>query len=124
MPQPIFINHTNHPYALWGRQQKEAALRYGQVVEIPFPAVPASFSEAEVCELACEKAKELLAFQPAAVLCQGEFTYCYHLVSLLKAAGVCVLAACSERVTTETQNELGQSIKTSKFEFKQFREYA
>lgn len=57
------------------------------------------------------------------VMLQGEFTLTYHLVNLLKHAGIRVVAACSERHAVEKVDEDGNSIKHSKFTFVQFREY-
>ncbi len=34
-----FINLTNHPSTKWGADQLAAAKKYGNIVDIPFPAV-------------------------------------------------------------------------------------
>ena len=64
----------------------------------------------------------ILALQPNAVLCQGEFLYCYHLISRLKEKGITVLSACSKRETVEWEED-NASIKEAKFSFVRFREY-
>ena len=91
MQNKVFVNFSNHPSAGWGREQAEAASRYGQLIDLPFPA---------------------------AVLCQGEFCLTFLVVSALKAQGITVLAACSERIVTERGNK-----KEVTFQFERFRKY-
>ena len=35
----IFVNHTNHPSARWSAEQISAAQVYGEILDMPFPAV-------------------------------------------------------------------------------------
>ena len=35
----MFINFSNHPSEAWGKTQLNAAMEYGEVIDIPFPAV-------------------------------------------------------------------------------------
>ena len=35
----MFINFSNHPSKAWGKTQLNAAMEYGEVIDIPFPAV-------------------------------------------------------------------------------------
>lgn len=114
-----FVNFSNHPHEKWGKEQLSAAKEYGEVVSIPFPAVSPSASEQDIESLAREKVREILDKEPAAVLCQGEFTLVFRVVSLLKQHGIKVVAACTERVATELED----GTKMSKFSFVQFREY-
>ena len=112
-----FINHTNHPSSRWEEGQRQAAEAYGTVVDLPFPRIPA------VHRLAEENAQEILARKPMAVLVQGEFTYTFALVCLLKAAGIAVLSACSERLVRERTDENGEIVRESRFVFRRFRAY-
>ena len=105
----MFINHTNHASAKWSATQAEAARAWGAIEDLPFPDVGADWDEERVARLA--------------VLCQGEFTYVHHLVNLLLAAGVTVLAATSRREVNEEQAEDGSMQKISRFVFTRFREY-
>ena len=118
-----FINHTNHPFARWEEGQSQAARAYGEIVDLPFPQIPADWDEAEVSALAQENADKILACRPAAVLVQGEFTYTYAIVARLKAAGIPVLSACSERCVREYTDENGQTVRESRFVFCRFRTY-
>ena len=119
----MFINHTNHPAEHWSETQRRAAEDYGEIRDVPFPSVAPESSAAEVQQLAEAQAAELIAMAPTAVLCQGEFTYTYHMVRCLQQAGILVLAACSERVSRETVDEQGASHRVSEFRFVQFRSY-
>ena len=119
----MFINHTNHASAKWPAAQKEAARTWGEIEDLPFPDIGADWDEERVAKVAAENAAKILAKKPCAVLCQGEFTYVYHLVNLLRAAGVTVLAATSRREAIEEQAEDGSARKISRFVFTRFREY-
>ena len=119
----MLINHTNHPAVRWSREQAEAARAWGEVEDMPFPEIGADWDEERVAALAAENAAKIIAQQPAAVLCQGEFTYVYRFVSLLLAAGIPALAASSRREAIETQAADGSSQKMSRFVFTRFRQY-
>ena len=118
-----FINHTNHPSSRWEEGQRHAAEVYGTIVDLPFPSIPADWDEQTVRRLAEENAYEILAQRPAAVLVQGEFSYTVALVERLKAAGIRVLSACSERLVNERVDENGETIRESRFVFRRFRSY-
>ena len=120
----IFINHTNHPSARWSAAQRAAAEEYGGIVDLPFPDIAPEWDEAAVARLADEQAAQILAQAPAAVLCQGEFTYSYRLIQRLIGAGIPVLAACSRRESHETTDTAGHTTRTSIFAFARFRRYA
>ena len=65
----------------------------------------------------------ILMQKPAAVLCQGEFTLAFAVTERLKAAGVVVLAASSDRVIETEADENGETRKVSVFRFTRFRRY-
>lgn len=113
-----FINFTNHPSSLWDETQRQAAEAFGTIIDLPFPAVTPDLSSNEITELGDTVIKNILHYDPAAVLCQGEFTLAFYVASQLKKQGISVLAACSERNTVTVGNE-----KRSIFTFVQFREY-
>lgn len=121
----LLVNHTNHPVSTWPPAQRRAAAGiYAQVVDLPAPLVTAECSERELEEMARTRAEEILAMQPTAVLCQGEYCYTYAVVSRLRQAGVTVLAACSERVVEESREEDGSIRRVSRFVFSRFRRYS
>ena len=119
----IFINHTNHPSASWSDEQRQAALAYGEIMDIPFPSIAADLDESQVQVMAEKALGQMLPLEPSAVLVQGECTYSYALIKLLQEAGITVLAACSERQTVTTVNARQETIRQSVFSFVQFRSY-
>ncbi len=119
----IFVNHTNHPSERWSAEQISAAQVYGEILDIPFPAVDAEATPAQVAALVEENLEKILALKPAAVLCQGEFNYTFVLVERLKSFGVKVVAATSERATVDEILPDGSTRQVSTFRFVQFREY-
>lgn len=121
--EKIFINHTNHPSARWSAEQLAASRAYGQIADVPFPAVDAEATAEEVRELVRVQAEKIMEMEPAAVLCQGEFNYTFALVERLKRLGVKVVAATSERTVLEETMSDGSTRQVSTFKFVQFREY-
>ncbi len=119
-----FINCTNHPYEKWAVQQKEEAKQWGEVIDLPFPQVASDGTLEEIKELAENIVEKILEFQPCTVLCQGEFTLTYQIVSLLKLHNIESVAACSDRVTYEETAADGTMKKVSCFKFVQFRRYS
>ena len=121
--EKIFVNHTNHPSARWGDEQLTAAKNFGELVDVPFPAINPAATTDEVRALVRANAEKILSLEPAAVLCQGEFNYTFEMVERLKNFGVKVLAATSERIVREEILPDGSSRSISTFRFVQFREY-
>ena len=121
--QEVFINHTNHPSSKWSPAQKAAAQAYGEIVDLPFPTIPAMATEEDVAAMVDETLRHILTLAPSAVLCQGEFTYSYLLIHQLLQHGLTVLSACSERIVKEYTDKEGKSQKQATFEFCKFRKY-
>lgn len=119
----MFINHSNHPSENWPDAERTAAERYGEIIDMPFPNIPADWGEREIAELASMQATEIAELKPAAVLCQGEFTYTYQLVRELSRQGIVCLSACSERVSAEEPQADGSVRRVSYFDFVRFRRY-
>lgn len=118
----VFINHTNHPSVTWTEAELAAAEQFGPVQDFVFPAIDPEWDEETVMQLAQKNGAKILSMHPAAVLCQGEFTYCFALITFLKKQGITVLSACSNREVVEWA-EGDKSIKTSDFVFVRFRRY-
>jgi hypothetical protein len=117
----VFINFTNHPSDKWAPEQLAAAEPFGAIEDLAFPMVDPHSTHDEVKALAATWAEKIEQFSPSAVLCQGEFTLAYEVASILKSHNWLVLTACSERVSTEVQ-ENGATKKISIFRFVSFRE--
>lgn len=118
-----FINFSNHPSGNWSEKQLAAARKWGEIADLPFPNVEPDATKEQIEELAETMAAQIQAQNPAAVMCQGEFTLTFQVVTHLKAAGILTLSACSRRQVTEVRQADGTSRKVSVFEFVQFREY-
>lgn len=119
----MFINCSNHPWEKWNIKQIEAAQKWGEIVDYPFPQIPASADSLYVEGLADAVAKDIIAKKPDAVMCQGEHTFTYALVSRLQKAGILVVSASSERNVRERIKEDGSVEKSIIFKFVQFRQY-
>lgn len=120
----MLINCTNHPYEIWNDPQREAARAYGEVKDLPFPAVSPEADSDELRAMTDEYAERIEKQKPDAVLVAGEFTFAFMLVDKLLQDGVKVLSSCSKRVTQEVKREDGTNEKKSVFLFERFRDYA
>ena len=119
----LFINHTNHSSFNWSPEQRTAAEKYGEIIDFPFPNIDAHLDENRISELVEENAKKIIAMDPAAVLCHGEYSYTYAMINYLKKNNVIVLAATSERIVEEIVTDDGATQKISLFKFVKFRQY-
>lgn len=120
----MFINFTNHPSVKWSAEQIDAARQYGEVIDIPFPAVDPQGGDDYIAKLAVGYAAEILSLKPTAVLCQGEMTLSFAIaLILMRERGVTVLTACSNRAVTETTGADGKTVKQAEFKFTGFRKY-
>ncbi len=123
----MFINFSNHPSDRWDEDQRQAALEYGDIVDIAFPNVPADADETEVSQLADICVKQILSATEDkdndAVMAQGEFTLTYKVICVLKQNGIKVVSACTRRNAVERIDENGRQVKESRFEFVRFRRY-
>ena len=119
----MLINLSNHPSDRWGKKQLELASRYGEIKDLPFPAVDPRCTSEEIDELVERCYQQIMAYENPVIMLQGEFVFTYRLVNRLKAAGLTVVAGCSERKTTEHMDESGNITKQSVFDFVCFREY-
>ena len=120
-----FINISNHPSKNWDNKQLQCALDTApntEIVDIGFPAVDSNADEEEIKDIAVKLVDIIAAYNPAAVMCQGEFGLTYCIVTKLKKKGIKVVYSCSERKTIERQTENGTE-KLSVFHFVKFRSY-
>ncbi len=118
-----FINLSNHPSKFWGDKQREASLKYGEILDYPFPVVDPYATSEEVNGLANQISDDIIRKSPEAVMCQGEFTLTFAIVHCLQKQGIKVLSACTERHVSEETDENGRTSRKSIFEFVQYREY-
>lgn len=120
----MIINLSNHPSNEWNDKQKEDAGKYGEIKDLPFPKISSQMNTDEVYALAdryfneCKVLLEPYNKSRCAIHLAGEPTFCYYLTSKLVSAGYTVITATTERIV-----DMKDNIKTSVFNFSQFREF-
>lgn len=119
----MFINLSNHTSDKWSEKQIQRAGKYGEIVDIPFPEVDPYGTDAYINGLVEEYFKEIMQYEKPVIMLQGEYLLTYRLINRLKAAGLTVLAGCSERRTIEYVDDNGNTVRKSEFEFVDFKEY-
>lgn len=116
----MFINLTNHPSSGWSQEQLNAALQYGEIVDISFPIIEPFFTKAEVDELSNVTVETIKGLDECPVVhVMGEMTFTYAVVERLKTQGITCVASTTERLV----KMMPDGKKISEFKFVQFREY-
>lgn len=118
----MLINLTNHPSSQWDEAQLVAAREYGEVIDMPFPAVDEQGDEEYIAALSDEymdKVMKYAAHHTITVHLMGELTFCYALLDRLRQQGITVVASTSKRIVTDEAE--GKKIVT--FCFERFRRY-
>lgn len=118
----LFLNLSNHPSAVWSEKQRQAAEVYGKIEDMPFPDIRAEAEEGEIDGLTKKYVQKIVRKHPNAVMCQGEYTFTFAVVSALLRRGILCVAACNRRIVAE-EIEDGLAKKQSVFVFERFREY-
>jgi hypothetical protein len=120
----MLINLSNHNSNKWSTAQFEKAEAYGTIYDMSFPQINPEATESEIENMANEYYDEILhLFKNSketnnAVHIMGEFTFCFTLITLLKAKDITCLASTTERIVKEVNNQ-----KISVFNFIKFRRY-
>lgn len=120
-----FINLSNHPSEGWNSKQLQCVFDMApntEIIDIGFPSVDSKADENEIKELSAKLVNTIVAYNPIAVMCQGEFGLTYCIVTMLKKKNIKVVYSCSERKTIEKQTDAGTE-KVSVFSFVRFRNY-
>ena len=117
----MFVNLSNHPSVSWSSKQLEAAMAYGEVVDLPFPDISPQMDEQELSLLANDYLQRVKDISPESctVHVMGELTFTFVLVRQLLAEGYTCVASTTERVV----DILPDGSKVSKFSFVRFRKY-
>ena len=120
-----FVNFSNHVSSKWGQDQLNAALKFGNVVDISFPMVNPAATKEDIQKLAEKSVVDILAADPSTVMVQGEATLVYAVVQRLQSKGIPCIAACTRRRTDEEIQQLAAAGLTREgmFAFMGFREY-
>ena len=117
----MLLNISNHPSSLWNEEQLKASAAYGSVIDMPFPDIDPSASEADVSSLAEKYLADVIKTgspEEVTIHLMGEFCFTYSLLVLLKERGyTCIASTTRRNVTYE------EGIKKVNFEFCRFRKY-
>ena len=123
----IFINLSNHPSSKWDVKQITAALKMvdnGPIIDVTFPSIEPELEYSDVIDLAKDyftKVTNLInEYEVDYVVfhIMGEMTFTYNLVKILNDNGYHCYASTTKRNVVEKDG-----VKTSVFEFVQFRKY-
>jgi len=121
----MLINLSNHAQKFWSEKQKRAARQYGNIVDVPFPAVDPHADLAAIRKLAQEYAQRCRQILAAAtdakhaIHIMGEMTFVYQFIRQMHREVLC-LAATGVR---DVKDEFPDGGKISYFQFVQFRPY-
>lgn len=120
-----FINVSNHPSAKWSSSQYDAAVKYGEIVDYPFPSINPEWDDVQVSSLANDYVNRIISEKNAlkdknlVFHIMGEMNFTYALVSKLSNLGYVCLASTTQRIVKEK----GDNAKEVVFEFVRFRKY-
>lgn len=115
----MLLNLSNHPSANWSEKQINVGItEYGQIIDLAFPQIDPESSDEDIEILVAKYLHKTLNLHPKAVHIMGELVFTHKLVNSLKSVGIVCVASTTNRNTIEKNG-----IKTSIFEFVQFRKY-
>lgn len=118
-----FANISHHSTDKWNTSQREAAQGFGEIHEMGFPNIPATWTREAVHAAAKALVSRLKTEGFSSCLIQGEMTFVVAFVDAAKKADIACYAACSERVSSEEILPDGSTRKVAHFQFVQFRSY-
>jgi len=120
----MLLNLSNHPSPHWPPPQLAAAQeQFGDVIDLPFPAIDPEADTAEVEQLAAEyentAVERLQGARPRAVHLMGEMSFTLALTARLQRRGIAVYCSTTRRQVLEEKD----GTKTTRFVFVRFRQY-
>ena len=122
MTKKYFINISNHPSTKWGGKQLNAARSLGDIVDIPFPAVPPTALEDDIERMAGEVVAKVLEIGHGTSVVahvMGEMTLTHAIVNKLSDFDITCVASTTQRIS----KEMPDGTKQSTFDFVMFRQY-
>lgn len=123
MATQLLINLSNHPYEQWCENQRSAAIKYGEVVDIPFPPVDEKEDEIYIKHLAHGLLDNILQYAKTnniTVHVMGELTLSFLLVNMLAKHNIQCIASTSKRIIKSTSPGIKNEVI---FKFERFRKY-
>lgn len=116
----MLVNLSNHPVDKWTDEQRNiATMQYGDIVDMPFPAINPHADELSLKQEASYYIDLILQMKPTAVHIMGELTFTFYIVSQLKKHDILCIASTTHRIVMEQDNQT----KTITFQFAGFRAY-
>ena len=116
----MLINLTNHPSALWAKEQIEACSGFDGITDMEFPSVDPAWDEDDIARAADDICRRLTCIEGLeAVHIAGEHTLTFAIVTRLLKAGIRCLTSTTKRNSVDTPD--GRIIKT--FRFVRLRDY-
>ena len=117
--QNMLLNLSNHPSSHWSKAQRVAAEEYGDIIDLPFPAIDPWASEADIAVLAdrlFQQIKSMGGVEDLTVHLMGEFSFTYALLCRLRQEGYdCVVSTSARNVV------MREGVKEVIFDFVRFR---
>lgn len=121
----MLINLSNHPFDEWDELHKSSALaKYGSVEDLLFPEIDPNAETDEITRLAdhyvsiyLKRFNNIIGIENV-VHISGEPCFLFHFVTLAKLKGITCICSTTRRLVTNKGN-----IKTTIFQFVQFRKY-
>ena len=118
----LFINLSIHPSSKWGEEQLDAASKYGEILDIPFPEISPECESSKVDSIVAKHAnqiRDLAKTNDIVVHVLGEMTFTFKLVKKLLDEYIPCVASTTERIVRDNED----GTKTSEFKFIKFRNY-
>lgn len=118
----LFINFSNHPSVEWSEAQKNAAVEYGEIVDLQFPVIDETATDEDIKKLADEyllKVREITSPKNATIHIMGEQTFLHSMLHRLQKAGYKCMASTTKRMVKFDE----ENRKITTFNFERFREY-
>lgn len=120
--QPLLINLSNHPYAEWQEEQREAAKIYGTCIDIPFPQIDPNADDNQlesIVDKYARQVKEYVKTYEVTAHIMGEMCFTYRLIKRLSSIGIRCICSTSYRLVHDEDN----GKRYVEFHFKKFRNY-
>ena len=115
----MLLNLSNHPSSQWSKAQRVAAEEYGDIIDLPFPAIDPWASEADIAVLAdslFQQIKSMGGVEDLTVHLMGEFSFTYALLCRLRQEGYDCVVSTSDRNVV-----MREGVKEVIFNFVRFR---
>ncbi len=119
----MFYNLSNHPHVNWGNAQLEAARKWGDIEDVPFPEVNAQLDEQDILRAAQESVTKIQMSKDDAIFVAGEYGFVFPIIDELLNQGKTVLSTASEDKTAYRTADNGTSERIIHYNFLKFIPY-